>query len=160
MKNNRIIISGLTQLNRLERYIEEICDHFNIHNDYFGNILMASCEAARIILIMNDSGDKGNLEITIDRSGRALNFKISLITEGISFIGSDRIDTEVHRYKLSKELYIVKSLTDELIITPDGKSIKLTFFITSISFEKELQRIKQLKEYWSRTSSLVNKRND
>ena len=45
-----LVISGDGDLSKLERFVEEICDYYNINNEYFGNILLATTEAAGILL--------------------------------------------------------------------------------------------------------------
>ena len=50
-----LVITGKQEVTKLERFIEEICDFYNINNEYFGNILLATTEAVDILFSINES---------------------------------------------------------------------------------------------------------
>lgn len=146
--SKEIDINGIKEIFILERFVEEICDFYNINNEYFGNILLATTEAAAILLSLNDISEKGKLLVRFDRSPKGLMFKIRVTDEGNSGINEDILDQEIRKHKLSKEIFIVKALADEITISLSGKDIVLIFYVSSMNYEKSLLRINKLKEYW------------
>ncbi len=139
MKNDyrEINISGKNEINRLERFVEEICDYYNINNEYFGNILLAATEAADILITLNERASEARLSVSFDRNPKGLMFKIKLIHEGAG-TGEieDILDREIRKHKLSKEIFIIKALADEITIAVNGKHIVLVFYVSSMNYEK------------------------
>lgn len=154
----KISISGAKEINKLEKFIEEICDYYNINNEYFGNILLATTESANILLALDDNPNKGKISIGFERTPKGLVFHIKLTNPEInSEKAKDFLDNEIRKHKLSKEIFIIRALTDEITISIDGKSIRLVFYVSSINYEKSLQRINKLKEYFSKDVSVKQK---
>lgn len=150
MKNGskEITISGIKEIFVVERFVEEICDYYNINNEYFGNILLATTEAAGILLSITNNTEKGKLLIHFERSPKGLLFKIKMLDEDVSGKNEDLLDQEIRKHKLSKEIFIVRALADEITISLSGKAIVMTFYVSSMNYEKSLQRINKLKAYW------------
>jgi serine/threonine-protein kinase RsbW len=156
--SRKISISGSKEINKLERFIEEICDYYNINNEYFGNILLATTESANILLALNEHPGKGKVSIIFERTNKGLVFHIKLNNPEInSEKESDFLDNEIRKHKLSKEIFIIRALTDEITISIDGKSIRLVFYVSSINYEKSLERINKLKEYFGKEISVKEK---
>jgi len=63
---------------KLERFVEEICEYCNVNNEYFGNILIATTEAANILFSLNGSVETTKIAINFDRNRKGLIFKIKL----------------------------------------------------------------------------------
>jgi hypothetical protein len=145
-----LVITGTKEISKLERFVEEICDYYNINNEYFGNILLATTEAAEILFSIMDSNDRENLFVSFDRNPKGLMFKINSgrSTERKEET-EDILDIEIRKHKLSRDIFIIRALTDEITISVNAKSIILVFYVSSMNYEKSLQRINQLKEYWT-----------
>ena len=154
-----LVITGHKEIAKLERFVEEICEYYNINNDYFGNILLATTEAADILFSLNDSLDGEKIAISFDRNSKGLIFKIKL-EKGIHNESEpeDIIDREIRRHKLSKDIFIIKALTDEITISVNAKSIILVFYVSSMNYEKSLYRINQLKDYWVKKENVIQKK--
>ncbi len=163
MKNDyrEISISGSKDINRLERFIEEICDYYNINNEYFGNILLATTEAANILITVNDDRPEAKISVSFDRNSKGLIFKIKLVEESVDGeVVEDILDREIRKHKLSKEIYIVRALAEEITISVSGKNIMLVFYVSSMNYEKSLYRINQLKEYWIKQEVVIPKKSE
>lgn len=157
--NRVLVITGQEEIGKLERFVEEICEYYNINNDYFGNILLATTEAAGILFSLNDSLNKSKLAVQFERNRKGLIFKIKL--ENGSASGEDQddlLDREIRRHQLSKDIFIIRALTDEITISVNARSIILVFYVTSMNYEKSLFRIAQLKEYWVKTENVIQKK--
>lgn len=156
--SREIVIRSSKEMYKVEKFVEEICDYFNINNEYFGNILLATTEASGILLSLNMK-NTGKLVIHFDRSVKGLIFKIKLLDETAPSEREDYLDQEIRKHKLSKEIFIIKALADEIVISLSGKAIKMVFYVSSMNYEKSLQRINRLKEYWEQRQR-VKQRND
>lgn len=144
-----LLITGEGETVKLERFIEEICDFYNINNEYFGNILLATTEAVEILFSINNEEKNKKISIQFDRNAKGLVFKIKIKIDGDeSEHEEDILDQEIRKHKLAKDIFIIKSLTDEITISVNAKSIILVFYVSSMNYEKSLFRINKLKEYW------------
>ncbi len=154
-----MVITGHKELGKLERFVEEVCEYYNIHNDYFGNILLATTEAAEILFSLNEEDDSSKIFIKFDRSRKGMVFTIKLKGgEEIEEAQEDILDREIRRHRLSRDIYIVKALADEITISVNAKNIILVFYVSSMNFEKSLYRINQLKEYWEKKENVIEKK--
>jgi hypothetical protein len=154
-----LTIQGAKEVAKLERFVEEICDYYNINNEYFGNILLATTEAAGILFALYDSTDAGLIEIQFSRNSKGLVFKIKLgNADGGTIDNEEILDREIRKHKLSRDIFIIKSLTDEITISVNASSIVLVFYISSMNYEKSLQRINELKEYWNKKDMVIHKK--
>jgi hypothetical protein len=52
-------------------------------------------------------------------------------------------------------IFLIRSLADKVFFNSIGNQVELTFTISSINQETTLNRISQLKNYFSRQKSLV-----
>jgi hypothetical protein len=154
-----LVITGNKELTKLERFVEEICDYYNINNEYFGNILLATTEAASILFSLDDSSVDGKIAISFDRNPKGLIFKIRLGNgKNQEADSEDLLEREIRKHKLSRDIFIIKALTDEITISVNAKSIILVFYVSSMNYEKSLQRINQLKEYWTKKEDVKQKK--
>lgn len=151
MKNDyrEIVIKDKRSIGRLERFIEEICDYYNIHHEYFGNVMLATTEAAEILMTINQREFSEGIVIRFDRNSKGLIFTLRMnFAEEQEKGKEDVLDIAIRTHQLEKEIYIVKSLADEVTISLNGKSIILIFYVSSMNYEKSLDRINRLKGYW------------
>jgi hypothetical protein len=154
-----LVITGKKEISKLEQFIEKICDYYNINNEYFGNILLATTEAAGILFSLNESDEEQKIFISFDRNPKGLIFKIRLDKNfGREGDGEDILEVEIRKHKLARDIFIIKALTDEITISVNAKSIILVFYVSSMNYEKSLQRINQLKEYWTKKVDVKQKK--
>ncbi|NQV02967.1 MAG: hypothetical protein HQ542_09995 [Bacteroidia bacterium] len=145
-----ITIRSKEELNRLERFIEEILDYYNIPDEYFGNIFLAVTEAAQL-------GLKGEHAVTVQmnkqRSGVSFSIKKIDATED----ELDELDRAIAKQVIARETFIIRSLADEAILKRDGKTIELNFHIAGINLERSLLRSEKLKSYLTRKEKVVDR---
>jgi len=154
-----LVVTGNKEIGKLERFVEEICDYYNINNEYFGNILLATTEAAGILFSLNDTTEQPKVSINFDRNSKSLIFKIKLVGhEDNDNETEDILDREIRKHKLSRDIYIIKALTDEITISVNAKSIVLVFYVSSMNYEQSLQRINELKDYWSKKDTVIHRK--
>lgn len=154
-----LVITGKKEISRLERFVEEICDFYNINNEYFGNVLLATTEAASILFSLNEPADETSVIIRFDRNPRGLVFKIKLSNHDENDENQeDILEREIRKHKLSRDIFIVKALADEITISVNARSITLVFYVSSMNYEKSLQRITKLKDYWIGKNTVIHKK--
>ena len=153
-------LNGKAEIFKLERFVEEICDFHNINNEYFGNILLASTEAANILLSLSTGKKPAFLVISFEKTMKGFIFKLKFNGEDFSNDDENFLKQEIRKHKLAKEIFIVKALADEVTISLKGESITLTFYVSSMNYEKSLTRINSLKEYWIKKTAAINKGNE
>ena len=154
-----LVITDSKEINKLERFVEEICDYYNINNEYFGNILLATTEAAGILFSLNEAKADGKIYISFDRTPKGLIFKIRLgNNQDAKADTEDVLELEIRKHKLARDIFIIKALTDEITISVNAKSIVLVFYVSSMNYEKSLLRINQLKEYWTKKVDVKQKK--
>jgi len=156
--HRELILADSSELHRLDKFIEEICDFYNISNEYFGTIQLATNEAVQILWSLNENKADGGIIVDFGKKPEGLNFKIkSDNSHDSGELEGDILEHEIKKHKLARDIYIVKALADEVQISARGNSISLIFFISGLNYEKSLKRINELIGYWSKQGLLIKK---
>ncbi len=147
-------------INKLEAFIEQICDDFHIYDAYFGNIMASNSLALEMCMEV-----RGNKNFSIDiffaskPSGMFFNIKLydyfldivkhydKIKDKGLNDI--DAFADDSHR------MMMIKLLCDEVIINDKEESIELIFYITGINEQLTNQRIELLEKYYSIITATV-----
>jgi len=159
----QLILPSLAEnIHQVEKFVEDICDEFNINNTYFGNILVVLTEAVENAMKHGNGNDpKKNVQIIFTSKSEGLSFTIS--DEGNGFDVSqipDPTDLNVDPDEIKgRGIFLIKSLADEVKFLNNGKTVEIIFKISSINSEMAIERIKQLKKY-SGTKETTSSRND
>jgi hypothetical protein len=152
-----LILRDRRELQKFERYIEDICEQQNVTQEYFGNIFLALMEVSEILFTFCDDGPSNFLSIQFERSIKGLIFKFVMINNGVEEeLSADVVDKEIRRHKLDRELFIAKTLADELLINTNGHVIEIFFYINGISFERSCERINLLKSFWLSRKKVIH----
>jgi serine/threonine-protein kinase RsbW len=127
------IASSLNNINLVQRFVEEVCDEFNINNSYFGNISVAINEAIRNAIIHGNKLDENkNVFIAFGRKNDALIFVIK--DQGIGFDYHNLIDpTEEIGDNIGTGIFLINLLSDNVSFSDNGSTIEISFFVKSIN---------------------------
>lgn len=145
--------SSIANIHAVNHFIEDICDHYNIFNSYFSNIVTAVTEAVQNAILHGNKNDPGkNIEIIFTSRSDGLCFTIR--DEGKGFNIADLPDpTDLNNDGLSgRGIFLMKALSDELIFLDGGKTVELFFNITGIDRELAVSRKEQLNQYFQGVS--------
>lgn len=144
-------------IHKIEGFIEEICDDFNIFNSYFGNILMAVVEACENSFILIDKTESNELLINFWSEKNKLVFNIQGKKEAyVKKIDFDKLDIEGNAINDdTKSGLIIKMLSDEVEIDDKNNAVRLTFYISSINYDTSLRREKSIKEYFEKIKKSI-----
>ncbi len=151
-KNKELIIkSEYDEISKVEKFVEQICDEYNIFNSYFGNILTVLVGCCEIIIdhVIKGKLDKRKISIFFNSAKNNLSFEIK---SPIEIFNKDYLEETFEKddYENRKKYLIIKYLSDECIISNKGKSFTVTFYISSINYDKTVERDKLLDEYFEK----------
>jgi len=138
-------------ISSIERFVEEICDYYNINDTYFGNILIALTEAFNNALIHgNQSNPSKKITVVFESKPKGLSFTVT--DEGGGFdpdVVPDPLDLEIDASsKTGRGLFLIRSLSDKLEIKEEGSSIEMFFRISGIGHEAMKKRLTHFNEYF------------
>src|SRR3990172_3912492 len=75
--NNLKIPSCLSNITKVEAFVEKMKDHYNISNEVFGNMLVAITEAVNNAIVHGNSNDeKKMVEIDIEQETSLMKFVV------------------------------------------------------------------------------------
>ncbi|MBN3035076.1 MAG: ATP-binding protein [Bacteroidales bacterium] len=152
MKENKKEIRlryGQDYLNPLEKFIDEICDYFNINNTYFGNITVALTEAVENALVHGNDKDPAKF-VTISFRKQPYGLSFTVKDEGSGFDYQSIPDPEHESGQVrfpGKGVFLIKTLADEVRFHEGGSRIEIIFKTASINHEMAVDRIKKLEQY-------------
>ncbi|MBS4013199.1 MAG: ATP-binding protein [Bacteroidetes bacterium] len=140
-------------IHNIERFVEEICDDFNIFNSYFGNIMMTVLEASEnAFVFLEEKEESKKVEIKFWSEKNKLVFQIAGKNEvyvkkvDVDNITVDNLDNK----EFPESHMIIKMLADEVKIDEKSNSITMVFYISSINYNTSIQREKSINEYFEK----------
>ncbi len=141
------IASNLKNLNHIQRFVEEVCDEYNINNSYFGNITVAINEAVRNAIIHGNKSDENKkVYIAFGRKNEAMIFVIK--DQGSGFDYHNLIDpTEEIGDNIGTGIFLINLLSDNVSFSDNGSTIEISFFIKSINQNLANERANILGSY-------------
>jgi serine/threonine-protein kinase RsbW len=113
----------------VERMIEDVCDLFNINEDYYGNILVATTEAVNNAIY---HGNQANPNKNIDIFFKSFPDHISFIVkdEGAGFNYSnlpDPTNPENIEKPNGRGVFLMRKLADKVSFEDNGSKVVLDF---------------------------------
>ncbi|MDD5693758.1 MAG: ATP-binding protein [Bacteroidales bacterium] len=156
------IPSGIKHIHLVERFLEEICDRYNIGMDYYGNITAAVMEAVENSIIHGNKMDEGKMiDILFEAKPGKLIFKIQDEGEGFPYLEvTDPTDTSISASDLQgRGLFIIRHLADEVHFNEKGNCIKLHFSISGIREEVNQDRRKKMASFKQSTRRSTHEKN-
>lgn len=140
--------SSLENIHLVEQFVEEICDDYNIFNNYFGNILVAVTEAVQNAIQHGNQNDT-NKPVKIIFKSKASGLVFSIEDEGNGFDYKSVPDpTDIdNEGDVGRGLFLINTLSDDVAFYDAGRGVDITFKISSIHYETSVSRAKQLQNY-------------
>jgi len=160
LRNKQITIkSKLDELHKLEAFVEQISDVYNVNSTYYSNILVALSEAvSNSIIHGNKENEDAEVSISFQSKNKGLFFTIQDQGVGFDFENyPDPTDIEIVDYKnIGRGIYLMKSLSDVIEYDYSTGAIELGFKISSINKELAVSRVKSLSAYFKTAEKPVN----
>jgi serine/threonine-protein kinase RsbW len=149
---------------QVEKFVEDICDEFNINNTYFGNILVALTEAVENGMKHGNGNDPSkHVRIIFTSKSEGLSFTVKDEGRGFDITNiPDPTDINQDSEEIKgRGIFLIKSLADEVRFLDKGKTVEILFKISSINNEMAVDRIKQLKKYsGANTNEAISSKTD
>lgn len=147
----QLILPSLPEnIHKVEKFVEDICDEFNINNTYFGNILVALTEAVENAM-KHGNGNNPSKHVQIIFSSKPEGLSFIIKDEGNGFDLNtipDPTDISVDADQVKgRGIFLIKNLADEVHFTENGSSVEVIFKISSINHELAVERMNLLKKY-------------
>lgn len=151
------INSDINEIHEVEKFVENICDYYNINNSYFGNIIVAVTEAVEnAIFHGNKSDPQKKVTLTLEPNKKGIVFIVEDEGDGFNHnLIPDPTDIK-NQDKKGSGIFLIKNLTDEVKFLSKGRKIILQFNITSISREVYANRMKNINQYFNVNEHIRN----
>ena len=158
-KHTLKIKSDINEIHEVEKFIEDICDYYNINNSYFGNIVVAVSEAVENSIVHGNKQDPSkSINISFEANQKGIVFLIEDEGDGFNFENiPDPTDIQNNPEKKGTGIFLIKSLTDEALFLNQGRKVQLQFNITSINREVFTRRMKHVDEYFKVKKDIFEK---
>ncbi|MDO8999533.1 MAG: ATP-binding protein [Bacteroidota bacterium] len=116
-------------LRLVERLIDDVCQIFNVHEDSYGNILIAVTEAVNNAI---HHGNKDNpdkfVNIGFENSEKQLIFSVTDEGQGFDYLGLPDPTDPSNIGKISgRGVFLMKNLADSIEFEQNGQTVKLAF---------------------------------
>jgi len=160
-KHTLKIKSDLHEISELERFVENICDYYNLNTTYFGNIMVAVTEAVENAIVHGNQQDTNkSVYIHFDFSQKGIDFTVEDEGTGFDYLSiPDATDAQNNPERKGAGIYLIKVLADEVSFLDNGRRIQMIFNITSINNEIYVNRKKHLEEYFKIKKNIFEKNN-
>jgi serine/threonine-protein kinase RsbW len=121
--------SSIDNLNLAESLVDDVCSKCNIHEDHYGNILIAVTEAVNNA-IKHGNGNQHEKKVTINVQELNGDIKIKVNDEGGGFDFNnlpDPTSPENIEKESGRGIFLMKSLADEVDFENNGSEVILSF---------------------------------
>lgn len=115
----------------VEKLVEDVCDVFNVPEDYYGNILVAVTEAVNNAIYHGNKSNPGKtIDIQFKSKKDALQFTISDQGEGFDFDTlPDPTDPQNLEKPHGRGVFLMRKLAEKVEFSENGASVTLEFKI-------------------------------
>jgi serine/threonine-protein kinase RsbW len=129
-ENQKIrIASRAENIILVERMIEDVCDLFNISEDYYGNILVAITEAVNnAIYHGNQANPKKNIDIFFKSFPDHVTFTVKDEGKGFNYTNlPDPTNPENIEKPNGRGVFLMRNLADKVSFEDNGSKVVLDF---------------------------------
>lgn len=133
-ENQKIrIASRAENIILVERMIEDVCDLFNISEDYYGNILVAITEAVNnAIYHGNQANPKKNIDIFFKSFPDHVSFIVKDEGNGFNYDNlPDPTNPENIENPNGRGVFLMRNLADKVSFEDNGSKVVLEFKMTA-----------------------------
>ncbi len=146
---NKISISSLnSDFNKIESFVEEVCDKLNLHEKFHGNILIAITEVINYVESYNQAG-----ELSFHSSPEEVIFDYKIKSKSASLNNVLNPDFNVVDIfsEGGKGIFMIMSLCDDMRYDYENNILSIVFKIRNIGNVITDHRKQYLKNYLGKT---------
>lgn len=149
MKNKEQIIIKKSEkaLVKVENFIEEVCERYNINDNYFGNFVLAVTELFKIVMKKDESDDNKDIVLIFETKKEKIEFIIKdcIFKEDILH-QFQNIDNENYLIEpIERSIFLIKTLCDEIEFREN--EIRMIFAIEEVTKSTRNSRQKAFNNY-------------
>ena len=129
-ENQKIRISSKAEnMILVERMVEDVCDVFNINEDYYGNILVSITEAVNnAIYHGNKANPNKSIDITFKTHPDRVSFSVKDEGEGFNHHHlPDPTNPENIEKPNGRGIFLMRNLSDSIAFEENGSKVILNF---------------------------------
>jgi serine/threonine-protein kinase RsbW len=123
------IISQPESINIIEKVIDDLKNDYDIHEDSYGNILVAVTEAVNNAIQHGNQNDPSKeVKVTYEIDGDRVSFVIADQGKGFDYYNlPDPTAPENLEKPTGRGVFLMKHLADQVIFSENGKVVELYF---------------------------------
>jgi serine/threonine-protein kinase RsbW len=132
MDTIKIEIPSITENVRIiESFIDNAKERYQLHDDIYGNIMIAVTESVNNAIIHGNKNDrKKNVSIALSLNENIIKFSVKDEGEGFDFQNlPDPTSPENIDKPSGRGIFLMKHLSDEVCFKEDGKVVELSFYM-------------------------------
>ncbi len=126
-----IVPSDLDHLKRVENLVDDVCRTNEVHEDHFGNVLIAVTEAVNNAVQHGNNSDTSK-EVSIKVAQNNEEIKFSVSDQGVGFDFTNLPDPTAPE-NIEKEhgrgIFLMKSLADDVSFLNNGSTVEIVFSV-------------------------------
>ncbi len=113
----------------VEKLIDEVCEAYAIHEDYYGNMLIALTEAVNNAIVHGNRLDEAKeVSVRYEREGKSLRFFITDEGPGFDYDHLPDPTAPENREKPNgRGVFLMRNLADDCAFEEDGRIVQLDF---------------------------------
>lgn len=158
-KHTLKINSDIHEIHEVEKFVENVCDYYNISNLYYGNIIVAITEAVENAILHGNSGNKDKkVYIQFETKNKGVLFTIEDQGNGFDYKNiPDATDIKLNPDKKGTGVFLMKTLSDSMEFQEQGRKVLLFFNIASITPDVYSNRLQKLNQYTKQETKILKK---
>jgi len=127
--NTLEIVSQPQSINIIEKVIDDLKNEYDIHEDSYGNILVAVTEAVNNAIIHGNGLDPNKqVKVSYEVEGDRIMFTISDSGKGFDYYNlPDPTAPENLEKPTGRGVFLMKHLADQVIFSDNGRMVELYF---------------------------------
>lgn len=123
------IVSEPHSINIIEKVIDELKNEYDIHEDSYGNILVAVTEAVNNAIVHGNGSDPNKkVQVTYEVEGDRVMFTVTDQGPGFDYYNlPDPTAPENLEKPTGRGVFLMKHLADQVIFSDNGRMVELYF---------------------------------
>lgn len=123
------IPSKASNIVKVESFVEEIKDEFEISNEVFGNMLVALTEAVNNAIMHGNSADESKLvNVDMEKTDNIIKFYVKDSGDGFDYNSiPDPTAPENIEKETGRGVFLMKNLADLVVFSDNGSTVEIQF---------------------------------
>ncbi len=129
MSNELVISSKIENISLVENFIDQLSVKYSFNSDIYGNVLVATIEAATNAIVHGNKSDASkNVILSVENINNRLTIRVEDKGEGFDINSiPDPTKPEFIEKPDGRGVFLMNQLTDEVIFENNGSIVNLIF---------------------------------